>query len=78
MNHLVFIPGLILAVMGTVFAILFTGVRLHESRPTLRAVFLKTAASAAFLMMAMLSIFRQPILTVNPALSAPEVLTPNH
>ena len=78
MNHLVFLPGIILAVMGTVFAILFTGVRLRESRPTLRAVFLKTAASTAFLMMAMLSIFRQPILTVNPDLSAPEVLTPNH
>ncbi|MCR5640234.1 MAG: lysoplasmalogenase [Lachnospiraceae bacterium] len=78
MNHLVFIPGMILALMGVVFAVLFTQEGIRFGKPTLKAVFLKTAASTSFLMMAMLSIFGLPILTVNPELAAPEVLTPNH
>ena len=78
MNHLVFIPGIILAVMGIVFSVLYTRERLQFGRPSLKGVFLKTAASTAFLMTAMLSIFGQPILTVNPDLAAGEVLTPRH
>lgn len=79
MNHLVLIPGIILAVMGIVFSVLFTRESLRGSgKPTLKAVFLKTAASTAFLMTAMLSIFGLPILSVNPDLAGTQMLTTKH
>ena len=78
MNHLIFIPGMILAVMGIVFAVLFARESVRQSAPSLRGVFLKTAASTAFFMTAMVSIFTFPIFTVNPALAEADVLRPNH